>query len=55
MEDPRLSRRDHIQKEKIIKISGGKYKSRNFYMPAGIRPTQNIARKAIFDIVGHDL
>ena len=24
-------------------------------MPAGIRPTQNIPRKAVFDILGHDL
>ncbi|OGX57108.1 MAG: 16S rRNA (guanine(966)-N(2))-methyltransferase RsmD [Omnitrophica WOR_2 bacterium RIFOXYB2_FULL_38_16] len=24
-------------------------------MPAGIRPTQNIARKAVFDIIGHDM
>jgi len=24
-------------------------------MPAHIRPTQNIARKAIFDIIGHDM
>ena len=24
-------------------------------MPAGIRPTQNVTRKAIFDIIGHDM
>lgn len=24
-------------------------------MPAGIRPTQNMVRKAIFDIIGHDM
>ena len=24
-------------------------------MPAGIRPTQNIVRKAVFDIIGHDM
>ena len=37
-----------------MKILGGKYKGRNFYMPAGIRPTQNILREAIFDLLGHD-
>ncbi len=38
-----------------MKISGGQYKGRNFYMPAGIRPTQGVLRAAIFDILGHDL
>ncbi len=38
-----------------MKIIGGKYKNRNFYMPGHIRPTQNVTRKAIFDFVGHDL
>ncbi|MDE1920527.1 MAG: 16S rRNA (guanine(966)-N(2))-methyltransferase RsmD [Candidatus Omnitrophica bacterium] len=38
-----------------MKILAGKYKGRNFYMPAGIRPTQSILRGAIFDILGHDL
>ena len=38
-----------------MKILGGKYKGRNFYMPAGIRPTQNVLRAAIFDLLGHDL
>ena len=38
-----------------MKILGGKYKNRNFFMPAGIRPTQNVLRAAIFDILGHDL
>lgn len=38
-----------------MKIIGGKYKGRNFYMPKGIRPTQSIARKALFDILGQDL
>ena len=37
-----------------MKILGGKYKNRNFYMPAGIRPTQNVLRAAIFDLLGHD-
>jgi 16S rRNA (guanine966-N2)-methyltransferase len=37
-----------------MKILGGKYKSRNFYMPEGIRPTQNVVRAAIFDLLGHD-
>ncbi len=38
-----------------MKILGGEYRGRNFYMPAGIRPTQGILRAAIFDILGHDL
>lgn len=38
-----------------MKILGGKYKGRNFYRPAGIRPTQDVVRKAIFDILGQDL
>jgi 16S rRNA (guanine966-N2)-methyltransferase len=38
-----------------VKIIGGKFRGRNFYMPAGIRPTQDIARKALFDILGQDL
>ncbi len=38
-----------------MKILAGKYKNRNFYMPAGIRPTQNVFRAALFDILGHDL
>ena len=38
-----------------MKIIAGKYKGRNFYMPAGIRPSQGILREAIFDLLGHDL
>ena len=38
-----------------MKILGGKFKGRNFYMPEGIRPTQNVLRAAIFDLLGHDL
>jgi 16S rRNA (guanine(966)-N(2))-methyltransferase RsmD len=38
-----------------MKIIAGQYKGRNFYMPRGLRPTQNIARKAIFDLLGQDL
>ncbi|MCR4337455.1 MAG: 16S rRNA (guanine(966)-N(2))-methyltransferase RsmD, partial [Candidatus Omnitrophica bacterium] len=38
-----------------MKILLGKLRGRNFYMPAEIRPTQNMVRKAIFDILGHDL
>lgn len=38
-----------------MKILSGELKGRNFYMPAGIRPTQNVVRKAIFDLIGHDL
>ena len=35
-----------------MKILSGKLKGRNFYMPAKISPTQNLVRKAIFDILG---
>lgn len=38
-----------------MKILGGKFKGRNFYMPAGIRPTQDMTRKAVVDLIGHDL
>ncbi len=38
-----------------MKIIGGTLKGRNFYMPAGIRPTQDLTRKAIMDILGQDL
>lgn len=37
-----------------MKIIGGKFRGMNFYMPAGIRPTQNITRKALFDLLGRD-
>ena len=35
-----------------MKILSGALKGRNFYMPAEIRPTQNLVRKAIFDVLG---
>ena len=35
-----------------MKIVSGQLKGRNFYMPAQIRPTQNLVRKAIFDVLG---
>ncbi|MBF0522827.1 MAG: 16S rRNA (guanine(966)-N(2))-methyltransferase RsmD [Candidatus Omnitrophica bacterium] len=38
-----------------MKILGGKFKNRNFFMPKDLRPSQNIIRKAIFDILGNDL
>ncbi len=38
-----------------MKVLSGELKGRNFYMPANIRPTQNMVRKAIFDLLGHDL
>ena len=38
-----------------MKILTGTLKGRNFYMPAHIRPTQNMTRKAVFDIIGHDM
>ncbi len=51
-----LSKLKILKKEVlIVKIIGGKYKGRNFYMPASVRPTQNITRKALFDILGQDM
>ncbi len=38
-----------------MRILGGELKGRNFYMPEAIRPSQDILRAAIFDILGHDL
>jgi 16S rRNA (guanine(966)-N(2))-methyltransferase RsmD len=38
-----------------MKILTGEYSGRNFYRPIDIRPTQNILRKAIFDIIGREL
>ena len=38
-----------------MKIIGGKYKGRNFYLPEGVRAAQNVVRKAVFDILGQDL
>lgn len=38
-----------------MKIIGGKLKGRNFYMPAGVRPTQGVTRGAIFNIIGQDV
>lgn len=38
-----------------MKIIGGYLKGRNFYMPAGIRPTQSFTRKALFDLLGQDM
>lgn len=35
-----------------MRITTGIYKGRNLKIPEGIRPTQNLARKAIFDIIG---
>jgi 16S rRNA (guanine966-N2)-methyltransferase len=38
-----------------MKIITGRDSGRNIFMPAHIRPTQNLLRKAVFDIIGHDL
>lgn len=35
-----------------MRVISGKYKGRQVRMPKGIRPTQNKARKALFDILG---
>lgn len=38
-----------------MKIIAGQFKGRNFFMPTDIRPTQNIVRKSLFDMLGQDL
>ena len=38
-----------------MKIIGGQLRGRNFYMPKHIRCTQNVVRKAVFDILGQDM
>ena len=38
-----------------MRIIGGLYKNRNFFMPAKIKPTQGLTRKAVFDLIGQDL
>ncbi|MBF0594412.1 MAG: 16S rRNA (guanine(966)-N(2))-methyltransferase RsmD [Candidatus Omnitrophica bacterium] len=38
-----------------MKIILGQDSGRNIFMPAHIRPTQNLLRKAVFDIIGEDL
>jgi len=38
-----------------MKIIGGKFRGRNFFMPKKIRPTPDVIRKAVFDIMGQDL
>ena len=38
-----------------MKIISGKLKGCNFFMPKDMRPSQNILRKAIFDILGQDM
>lgn len=35
-----------------MRITTGKYKGRDVKAPVGIRPTQNLVRKALFDILG---
>jgi len=38
-----------------MKILSGRLKGRNFYMPFGIRPTSDLIRKSLFDILGSDI
>jgi len=38
-----------------MKIGSGVLKGRNFFMPKDIRPTQNMVREAVFNILGQDL
>ena len=39
----------------MLTITGGQLKGRKINAPKEIRPTQNIVREAVFDIIGHDL
>lgn len=38
-----------------MKIISGIFRGRNFYMPADIRPTQNLVRGALFDMIGEPI
>jgi 16S rRNA (guanine(966)-N(2))-methyltransferase RsmD len=38
-----------------MKIISGIFRGRNFYMPADIRPTQNLVRGALFDMIGESI
>ncbi len=38
-----------------MRIQGGIYRGRVLSVPPGIRPTQGVTRKAVFDIIGPDL
>lgn len=38
-----------------MKILSGDLKSRNFYTVKGLRPTQSLVRRAVFDILGEDI
>lgn len=38
-----------------MKIIAGQYKGRNFYRPDGIRPTQSMVTKSLFDMLGQEL
>lgn len=37
-----------------MRILGGKFRGRNIYMPAAIRPTQNVTKQAIFNLLGQE-
>ena len=38
----------------MIRITGGEMRGRRLAIPAGIRPTTDMARKAVFDLLGPD-
>src|SRR3989338_8907154 len=38
-----------------MRIIGGKFKGRNFFMPKDTPATQDLVRKALFDLLGQDL
>ena len=42
---------NNITKGILMKVILGDWSGRNFFMPEHIRPTQNILRKAVFDII----
>jgi 16S rRNA (guanine966-N2)-methyltransferase len=39
----------------MIRITGGEFRGRKLEVPAGIRPTTDMARKAVFDLLGPEL
>ena len=39
----------------MIRITGGEFRGRKLEVPDGIRPSTDMARKAVFDLLGPDL
>ncbi len=39
----------------MVRLTGGEWRGRTLAVPPGIRPTTELARKAVFDILGQDV